>query len=188
MRFHSEPLAIPEIIMVTPRRYADARGYFTETYRAADFEKLGVRATFIQDNQSMSVERGTVRGLHFQRPPWAQAKLTRVLKGAIFDVAVDLRQGSKSYGKWVGTTLSAEGGEQLFIPQGFAHGYCTLEPGTEIAYKCDAYYAAEYEGGIHFADPQIAIDWPVTTSEAVLSDRDRALPSLRDIGAPFIAS
>src|SRR5450830_1885285 len=142
MHFDSVPLAIPDVILITLARYADARGYFMETYRASSFEELGIRASFVQDNQSMSLERGTVRGLHFQRPPWAQAQLIRVLKGAIFDVAVDLRQGSKTFGNWVGVRLSAERGEQLFVPRGFAHGYCTLDPGTEVAYKCDAYYAA----------------------------------------------
>ena len=186
MHFHSESLAIPDVIMVTPRRYADGRGYFTETYRASFFDELGIKTAFVQDNQAMSVERGTVRGLHFQRPPWAQAKLIRVLKGAIFDVAVDLRQGSKSYGSWVGTTLSAEGGEQLFVPQGFAHGYCTLDAGTEVAYKCDMYYAAEYEGGIHFADSILAIDWPISANEAVLADRDRTLPLFRNFVSPFV--
>ena len=186
MSFHFEPLAISDVILVRPRRHADARGYFMETYRAAAFEEFGIRATFVQDNQSMSVERGTVRGLHFQSPPRAQAKLIRVLKGRIFDVAVDLRRNSKTFGNWTGTTLSAEHGEQLFIPHGFAHGFCTLEPETKIAYKCDAYYAAEYESGIHFADPELAIDWPFGTGEATLSDRDRALPSFRDFVSPFV--
>src|SRR5262249_10473379 len=159
----------------------DSRGHFVETYRAAAFQEFGIDAKFVQDNQSMSVDRGTLRGLHFQKPPRAQAKLVRVLKGKIFDVALDLRSSSKCYGQWVGATLSAEGGEQLFIPHGFAHGYCTLEPRTEVAYKCDAYYAPEYEGGVHFADASLAIEWPIAASEVVLSDRDRALPLLREI-------
>lgn len=187
MHFHSVPLAIPDVILITPARHADARGYFMETYRTSSFEELGVRATFLQDSQSMSVERGTVRGLHFQRPPGTRAKLIRVLKGAIFDVAVDLRQGSKSFGNWASATLSAEGGEQLFVPRGFAHGFCMLDYGTEVMYKCDAYYAAEHEGGIYFGDPLLAIDWPVTASEVVLADRDRALPLFRDFVSPFVA-
>jgi dTDP-4-dehydrorhamnose 3,5-epimerase len=185
MHFDAKILAIPDVVLITPRRYADARGYFIETYRASAFAELGIAATFVQDNQSMSVACGTLRGLHFQRPPRAQAKLIRVLKGAIFDVAVDLRRGSRTYGAWVGARLSADGGEQLFVPRGFAHGFCTLEPATEVVYKCDEYYAAEHEGGIHFADPLLAIDWPIEGNEAVLSDRDRALPALRDFVSPF---
>jgi dTDP-4-dehydrorhamnose 3,5-epimerase len=185
MPFQFKSLAIAEVVIVTPKQFVDRRGYFMETYRASDFEALGIKTGFIQHNQAMSVERGTLRGLHFQRPPFAQAKLIRVLKGAIFDVAVDLRQGSPDYGKWVGSTMSAEGAEQLFVPQGFAHGYCTMEPGTEVAYMCDAYYAADHEGGINFADPDLAIDWPIPASEAVLVERDRALPLLRDFVSPF---
>jgi dTDP-4-dehydrorhamnose 3,5-epimerase len=187
MRFQSKSLVIPDVILVSSKRYADARGYVMETYRASDFDELGIRGVFIQDNRFVSVRPGTVRGLHFQRPPWAQAKLIRVIKGAIFDVAVDLRHGSKSYGNWAGVTMSAESGEQLYVPRGFAHGYCTLEPGTEVVYKCDAYYAAEHEGGIHFADPQLAIDWPVAVDEAILADRDKALPLFEDFVSPFVA-
>jgi dTDP-4-dehydrorhamnose 3,5-epimerase len=187
MRFKSECLAIPEVILITPNRIADNRGYFMEAYRASDFAALGIDTAFVQENQAMSVDRGVVRGLHFQRPPKAQAKLVRVLAGAIFDVAVDLRKDSENYGRWVGARLSAKGGEQLFVPRGFAHGYCTLEPGTEVLYKCDAYYAADHEGGIHFCDPSLAIDWPVGADEAVLSDRDRALPSFREFTTPFVA-
>jgi len=186
MRFHAKPLAIPEVILITPKRYADARGYFMETYRASDFAALGIAAGFVQDNQAASVERGTVRGLHFQRPPAAQAKLIRTLKGAIFDVAVDMRKGAKTYGQWVGATLTSEGGEQLFVPRGFAHGYCTLDFGTTVAYKCDAYYAPDHEGGIYFADPSLAIDWPIATNEAILVDRDRNFPPFRDIDSPFV--
>jgi dTDP-4-dehydrorhamnose 3,5-epimerase len=175
------------VILITPKPHVDARGYFMETYRASDFEGLGIGTTFVQDNQAMSIASGTVRGLHFQRPPSAQAKLIRVLKGAIFDVAVDLRQGSKAYGNWVGVKLSAERGEQLFVPRGFAHGYCTLDPGTEVAYKCDSYFVAEHEGGIHFADQSLAIDWPIVANKVVLADRDRALPSFRDFVSPFVA-
>ncbi len=185
MRFKAERLAIRDVILVTPHRIVDARGYFMETYRASDFAGLGVAAAFVQDNHVMSAERGTLRGLHYQRPPQAQAKLVRAVKGAIFDVAVDLREGSDSYGRWVGRRLSAEGGEQLFVPRGFAHGYCTLEPATEVVYKCDAYYAAEHEGGFHCGDPTLAIDWPVAVGEAVLSERDRALPAFKDFTTPF---
>jgi dTDP-4-dehydrorhamnose 3,5-epimerase len=187
MRFQFKPLAIPDVILITSARSVDARGYFSETYRASAFEEFGVRAMFVQDNQSMSIERGTVRGLHFQRPPKAQGKLISVLKGAIFDVAVDLRQSSRTYGNWVGTTLSAEGGEQLFVPRGFAHGFCTLDPCTDVAYKCDDYYDAGHESGIHFADPTLAIEWPVAAQDVVLSDRDKGLPAFWDFVSPFPA-
>jgi dTDP-4-dehydrorhamnose 3,5-epimerase len=158
-----------------------------ETYRVSDFQHLGVKVDFVQDNQSMSVKRGTVRGLHFQRPPSAQAKLIRVLAGAIFDIALDLRQDSRSYGKWVAATLSAHGGEQIFVPRGFAHGYCTLQPETIVEYKCDAYYAAEHEGGIHFADPDLAINWPIAVDDAILAERDRSLSPFQDFVSPFVA-
>jgi dTDP-4-dehydrorhamnose 3,5-epimerase len=187
MHFRLESLTIPEVILIRPNRIVDKRGYFMETYRKSDFATLGIDATFVQDNQAMSADSGTIRGLHFQMPPKAQAKLVRVLSGAIFDVAVDLRKGSDTYGRWVGAELSADGGEELFVPRGFAHGYCTLKPATEVLYKCDAYYAADREDGIHFGDPSLAIDWPVTATAAVVSDRDRALPSFQNFKSPFIA-
>ena len=132
-------------------------------------ENLGLVACFVQDNQSLSVKRGTVRALHFQVPPRPQAKLVRVLRGSIYDVAVDLRVGSPTYGRWTAETLTAEGGEQLFVPRGFAHGFCTLEPNTEVAYKVDDYYAPECEQGLAWDDPTLAIDWPVSSGDAVLS-------------------
>ena len=133
----------------------------------------------------MSVRAGTIRGLHFQIPPYGQAKLVRALKGSLFDVAVDLRKGSDTFGQWVGATLTAAGGEQLFVPATFAHGYCTLEPETEIGYKCDGYYAPDAEGGIHFCDPEIGVDWPVDPDQAFVSDRDMSLPRLSEITSPF---
>lgn len=184
MSFTATRLAIPEIILIESQRFGDARGYFTETYRAADFAALGVGDTFVQDNQAGSAKAGTVRGLHFQKPPHAQAKLIRVLKGAIFDVAVDIRRGSRTYGRWIGATLTA-GGAQLYVPHGFAHGYCTLESDTEVAYKCDAYYNAGSEGGLLFSDPLIGIEWPLAVEAATVSDKDRKLPSLRDFVSPF---
>ena len=186
MRFKAERLAIPDVILIRPNRLVDRRGYFMETYRASDFAALGIGTNFVQDNQAMSADRGTIRGLHFQIPPKAQAKLVRVVAGAIFDVAVDLRTSADSYGRWVGAELSAEGGEQLFIPRGFAHGYCTLQAGTEVLYKCDAYYDADHERGIHFGDPTLAVDWPVDADAAVLSDRDPALPSFQSFSSPFV--
>jgi dTDP-4-dehydrorhamnose 3,5-epimerase len=156
-----------------------------ETYRRDAFVDLGIAASFVQDNHVFSQALGTVRGLHFQAPPQAQAKLVRVLSGAIYDVAVDIRRGSPSYGRWSGARLSAEGGEQQFVPVGFAHGYCTLAANTEVAYKCDTYYAPEREGGISATDPEIAIEWPFPTEAMSLSKRDQALPPLRDLASPF---
>jgi dTDP-4-dehydrorhamnose 3,5-epimerase len=178
-------LSIRGVLVLEPRRYIDERGYFSETFRAADFSTAGVDTIFVQDNQAMSARAGTVRGLHFQFTPHQQGKLVRVLRGSIFDVAVDLRRGSPTFGKWVGATLTAEGGEQLYLPRGFAHGYCTLEDDTEIAYKCDAYYAPGSEGGIHFADPDIGIAWPVSEEYALVSTKDRAQPRLAELGSAF---
>ena len=139
---------------------------------------------FVQDNHSVSAAVGTVRGLHFQAPPHAQAKLVRCGRGAIFDVAVDIRRGSPTYGHWVGYTLSAENGAQLYIPAGFAHGFATLEPNSEIIYKCSDYYAPETEGALRWDDPEIGIDWPVT-GNAILSEKDTAAPLLADLDSPF---
>lgn len=180
-----ERLAIAGLVMIVPRRFGDERGYFMETYSARDFAALGIGATFVQDNQSLSAQPGTVRGLHFQIPPEPQAKLVRVLKGSIFDVAVDLRRGSSSYGRWCSATLTAGGGEQLFIPQGFAHGFCTLETDTEVAYKVDGYYAPECDAGILWNDPALGIAWPIAQTEAILSRKDAILPRIRDFASPF---
>jgi dTDP-4-dehydrorhamnose 3,5-epimerase len=185
--FAIEPLAIGDILLIRPQFFADGRGRFAETYRRDAFAAAGIHASFVQENQSLSSREGTIRGLHFQRPPAAQAKLVRVVRGSIFDVAVDLRAGSATFGKWVGATLTAAGGEQLFIPHGFAHGFCTLEPEVEVAYKCDAYYAPAMEGGLHYADPLLAIDWPVAPSAIVASDKDRALPYFATFETPFTA-
>ena len=175
------PLAIPEVLLITPKRHGDARGWFSETWSRRAFEAAGLSHDFVQDNQAFSAKPGTVRGLHFQQAPAAQAKLVRVLKGAIYDVALDIRVGSKTYGQWVGATLTAAGGEQLLVPRGFAHGYCTIEPDTELFYKVDGPYAPETEGGILWNDPDLAIDWPVNAADAVLSDKDVILPRLKDI-------
>ncbi|MFC7396683.1 dTDP-4-dehydrorhamnose 3,5-epimerase [Chelatococcus sp. GCM10030263] len=180
-----ERLAIPDVILAVPDRFGDHRGYFTETYVKERFAAQGITADFVQDNESLSPQKGTLRGLHFQVPPRAQAKLVRVLAGAIFDVAVDIRQGSPSFGRWVGATLTAERGEQLYIPQGFAHGFCTLAPDTRVAYKVDDYYAKAAEGGVIWNDPDIAVAWPLD-GEPVLSDKDKLLPRLKDYVPPFI--
>jgi len=166
------------VLQIVPRRFADDRGYFCETYNSQAFEHVGVHSVFIQDNQSLSRQVDTVRGLHFQIPPFAQAKLIRVLRGAIFDVAVDIRCGSSTYGKGFGVTLTAENGHQLFVPTGFAHGFCTLEPDTEVLYKVSAPYSREHERGLKWNDPVVAIPWPINESEAVILDRDRDLPAL----------
>lgn len=184
-KFAFEPLAIPAVVLIRPKKFGDARGYFMETYSTEAFAAAGIDAVFVQDNQSLSAARGVVRGLHFQAPPAAQAKLVRVLKGAIFDVAVDIRVGSPSYGKWCAATLTAEGAEQLFVPRGFAHGFCTLEPDTEVVYKVDGPYAPGAEGGIAWNDPTLAIDWPVAAAEAQLSGKDTVLPRFADFVSPF---
>jgi dTDP-4-dehydrorhamnose 3,5-epimerase len=184
-KFAFEPLAIPVVVLVRPKKFGDARGYFMETYNAEAFAAAGIAASFVQDNQSLSAARGVVRGLHFQVPPTPQAKLVRVLKGAVFDVAVDLRMGSPSYGRWCAATLTAEGAEQLFVPRGFAHGFCTLEPGTEVAYKVDGPYAPDCEGGLAWNDPDLAIAWPIAEEEAQLSGKDAGLPGLAGFASPF---
>ncbi|MFG1351451.1 dTDP-4-dehydrorhamnose 3,5-epimerase [Xanthobacter autotrophicus] len=180
-----QALDLPEVILVTPRRFGDARGYFCETYVQPLYAANGVCAAFVQDNESLSALPGTVRGLHMQAPPFAQAKLVRVLSGAIFDVAVDVRKGSPTYGHWAGARLTADGGEQLFIPQGFAHGFCTLVPDTRVAYKVDALYDRASECGIIWNDPDLAIQWGFE-GETILSDKDRILPRLKDFQSPFV--
>ncbi|HKR86973.1 MAG TPA: dTDP-4-dehydrorhamnose 3,5-epimerase [Phenylobacterium sp.] len=176
------PLAIPEVLLITPRRHGDARGWFAETWSRKTLAEAGVDADFVQDNQAFNAKKGTVRGLHFQKAPHPQAKLVRVLRGAILDVAVDVRAGSPTFGRWVCAELTAERGEQLFVPRGFAHGYSTLTDDCELAYKVDGLYAPATEGGVIWNDPDLAIDWRVD-GEAVLSDKDKVLPRLKDLGA-----
>lgn len=156
-----------------------------ETYSEAAAQAAGIDARFVQDNQSFSAFEGTIRGLHFQRPPHAQAKLVRCVRGSIMDYAVDVRRGSPTYGQHVAAKLTAEGGEQLFVPVGFAHGFVTLEPDVEIAYKVTDVYAPDCDGGIVWNDPAIAIDWPLPPSGAVLSDKDKTLPTLAEFDSPF---
>lgn len=185
MNFAVERLKFDDVLLIRTKRFEDPRGYFMETWSEDSFRRLGIAARFVQDNQSLSRQAGTVRGLHFQTPPYAQAKLVRVLQGSVFDVAVDLRAGSPNYGEWCGTTLSAERAEQLYIPQGFAHGFATLEPDTVIAYRVDAPYAPSCDAGIFWNDPDIGINWPFDTSKAVLSAKDVALPRLSHFSTPF---
>lgn len=170
--------------LLKPRRFGDHRGFFAETYSRRVYAEAGVDDAFVQDNHSLSATVGTVRGLHFQAPPHAQAKLVRCGRGAIIDVAVDIRRGSPTYGQWVGYDLSAENGTQLFIPAGFAHGFATLEPDSEIIYKCSDYYDPETEGSLRWDDPEIGIDWPVT-GNAILSEKDAEAPLLADLDSPF---
>lgn len=177
--------SIPGVLLLKPRYFHDARGYFVETYNARAARDAGLTAEFVQDNQALSLKRGTVRALHFQTPPRVQGKLVRVLRGSIYDVAVDLRVGSPDYGRWVAATLTAQGGEQFFVPRGFGHGYCTLEADTEVAYKVDDYYAPECERGLAWDDPALGIAWPVAPADAVLSDKDRKLPRFADFASPF---
>ena len=178
-------LAISDVKLITPRRFADTRGHFVETWNRRVWAVAGVDAAFVQDSQSLSTQVGTVRGLHFQRPPHAQAKLVSVLKGTILDVVVDLRKASSTFGRHVAVELDADTGAQLFVPQGFAHGFCTLAPETLVAYKVDAHYAPESDAGIFWADERLGIAWPVAQDRAHLSPKDAALPRLKDIESPF---
>ncbi len=176
---------IPAVKRVRPKRHGDARGWFSETFRTDALAEAGITCTFVQDNQSFSAPKGTIRGLHFQIPPQPQAKLIRVLAGAILDVAVDIRRDSPTFGRYVAVTLDAEGGEQLFIPHGFAHGFCTLTPDVMVAYKVDSYYSPAHDRALVWNDPEIGIDWPVAEAEAILSDKDRRAPRLADLGPAF---
>lgn len=175
------PLAIPDVLLITPKRHGDARGWFSETWSRRALAGTVADTTFVQDNQAFSAAKGTLRGLHFQTGPAAQGKLIRALRGAIFDVAVDVRQGSPTYGKWVSAELTAERGEQLWVPRGFAHAYCTITDDCEIFYKVDAPYAPQSEGGLIWNDPDLAIPWPVAGAP-LLSDKDKLLPRLKDLG------
>jgi dTDP-4-dehydrorhamnose 3,5-epimerase len=174
------PMALAEVLLITPKRHGDARGWFAETWSRAALAEAGVVADFVQDNQAYNAKAGTLRGLHFQQAPHPQAKLVRVLKGAIYDVAVDVRTGSPTYGRWVGAELTAERGDQLFVPRGFAHGYVTLTDDCELFYKVDGLYAPQTEGGVIWNDPDLAIDWPLK-GEPILSDKDKILPRLKDM-------
>jgi dTDP-4-dehydrorhamnose 3,5-epimerase len=178
-------LAISDVKVIRTKRFSDGRGYFCETFQRFAFAEQGIDCDFLQDNQSCSDQIGTVRGLHFQRPPFAQTKLIRVLSGAIFDVAVDLRSSSATFGKHVAVELDGESGEQLLVPRGFAHGFCTLQPRTAVFYKVDQVYAPSHDSGVYWADPALAIDWPVPASEAHLSQKDRTLPRLKQLASAF---
>lgn len=178
--------AFSPVRLIVPRRFGDARGWFTEVYSEPAFAQLGIECRFVQDNHSLSAPQYTLRGLHFQTPPRGQDKLVRCIRGRIFDVAVDVRKGSPTYGNWVGAELSAENGHQLFIPIGFAHGFVTLEPDCEVTYKCSDTYALDHDGGIRWDDPAIGIDWPMPEGASPeLSTKDAAQPLLADFVSPF---
>jgi len=173
-----ERLAIPDVILITPQRHGDSRGFFSETYVRDRFQNAGITGEFIQDNQSMSSERGVIRGLHCQLAPNAQGKLVRVVKGAIWDVAVDLRAGSATFGQHVAVELSAENWCQLWVPVGFLHGFCTLSPNTEVIYKVTAPYDRNSERGVIWNDAKLSIEWPISAEQAILSPKDLLLPDL----------
>lgn len=171
-------LAIPEVIEIIPERFTDARGFFSETYSREKLAQAGIAIDFVQDNHSLSMAKGVLRGLHYQTPPVAQDKLVRVVKGAIFDVAADLRRGSPTFGKWVSLIVSAAAWNQILVPKGFAHGFVTLEPGTEVVYKVSAPYSQAHDRVVRFDDPDLAIDWP--GDGFILSEKDRAAPQLKE--------
>ena len=178
-------LSIPEVKLLKPPRFRDARGVFCEIYNRQLLSRGGIAVEFVQDNCSVSAVSGTIRGLHFQAPPMAQAKIVTVMRGRMRDVVVDCRKGSPTFGQHVGVELDGEEWNQLFVPEGFAHGFCTLEPDTMVLYKVSAPYAPELDGGIAWNDPDLGIDWPVAPDKAMVSEKDKQLPRLRDISSPF---
>jgi dTDP-4-dehydrorhamnose 3,5-epimerase len=177
---------LADVLILTPRRFGDARGWFSETWNAARMAEAGLDLAFVQDNHSFSATKGTLRGLHYQSPPRAQDKLVRCTRGAILDVAVDIRTGSPTYAKWVAVELSAENGRQLLLPKGFLHGFLTLTDEAEVQYKCTDLYAPDHDGAVRWDDPEIGIDWGIAAP--ILSDKDANAPSLAQIGTPFLWS
>lgn len=180
-----EKTALAGVVIVTPQRFGDDRGWFVETFNAARMAAAGISVGFVQDNHSMSARVGTLRGLHYQKPPHAQDKLVRCSRGAIFDVAVDIRVGSPTYGQWVGAELSAENGRQLLVPKGFLHGFVTRVADTEVQYKCSDVYAPDCDAGVRWNDPDIGIDWGLP-GDPVLSGKDQVQPFLKEIKSPFV--
>jgi dTDP-4-dehydrorhamnose 3,5-epimerase len=177
-------MSLPQIIV--PERHIDDRGWFSEIFHEGRLRDIGITCHFVQDNQSSSNQAGTLRGLHFQLPPAAQAKLVTVVKGRILDVAVDIRRGSPTFGKYVSTELSSETGRQLYIPVGFAHGFLTLENDVVVMYKASDYYAPTHESGIRWNDPDIAFPWPLKDAKIIISEKDRRLPRLKEFASPFV--
>jgi dTDP-4-dehydrorhamnose 3,5-epimerase len=182
---HIRRLAIPEILEITIDRHCDHRGFFSEVWSAATLAAHGIDIAFVQDNHSHSAPAGVLRGLHYQEPPFAQAKLIRVARGAIFDVAVDIRSGSPTFGRWAGLVISARAWNQMLIPPGFAHGFVTLEPETDMLYKISAPYSASHERSIRFDDPEIGIEWPLDGRMPILSERDACAPALCEVAPAF---
>lgn len=180
-----ERLAIPEVFLFTPKRWGDDRGYFVETFTQKLLEPMTGKLEWVQDNHSLSKPKYVLRGLHFQAPPFAQDKLVRVLRGSVLDVAVDIRDGSPTYGKHVKAVLTADGGEQIFVPKGFAHGFLTLETDVEIAYKVTNYYDKSSDGGVRWNDPALGIDWGVAADQVVLAPKDAAAPLLSETPGHF---
>lgn len=180
-----ERLSIPEVLLLTPQRFPDGRGFFSETWSQKRYAEIGIPGPFVQDNHSYSAQRGVVRGLHLQIAPSVQGKLVRVTRGAVWDVAVDVRHGSPTFGQHAGAVLSAENWQQLWIPGGFLHGFCTLEPDTEVIYKVTAPYDKPAERGVIWNDPDLSVPWPIGPEEVVLSDKDRVLPRLSECPAWF---
>ena len=176
-----EPTEIFDVKIITPEKYGDHRGFFSETYNSEKLNDGGIKLNFCQDNHSFSQQIGTLRGLHFQTAPFAQDKLVRVSRGAIYDVAVDIRTGSPTYGKWVGRVISAQLWNQILVPKGFAHGFCTIEPDTEVQYKVSAPYSLENEAGLAWDDPTLAIDWPMGDDKPTLSDKDKNYPNFQEL-------
>ncbi len=180
-----EKTRLDGVLILTPKRFSDDRGFFSEVYNARTLREAGLDEVFVQDNHSYSVAPGTVRGLHYQAPPRAQGKLVRVSRGSVIDVAVDIRKGSPSFGEHVAMTLSAENGAQLYVPAGFLHGFATLEPHTEVQYKVTDFYAAEQDGAVLWNSPELAIDWGVDPQKAVLSDKDARAAPWAEFETPF---
>lgn len=179
-----ERLAIPDLCLITPEKFGDDRGFFSETYNHSAMVEAGLDVTFVQDNQSLSSKKGVLRGLHFQNPPYAQAKLVRCIRGSIWDVAVDIRKGSPTYGKWAAAEISAKNWAQIYVPRGFAHGFVTLEPMTEVIYKVDNQYDGPSDDGLAWDDADLNIDWPDTGSR-LLSEKDKKQQAFVDLDSPF---
>ena len=180
-----EETAIPAVKIITPKKFGDHRGFFSEVYNRRAFAEVGLDLEFVQDNHSLSTEVGTIRGLHFQTPPLAQDKLVRVVRGAILDVAVDLRSGSRTFGRHVRAELSSRNWRQMFVPKGFAHGFVTLEPDSEVLYKVTNFYSPSHDAGLAFDDPELGIDWGVDLAQAKLSPKDRRHPRLAQLVLAF---
>ena len=181
-----EELDIPDVKLLFPRKHGDRRGFFSEVYNKHALAEFGITCAFVQDNHSYSEARGVVRGLHFQIPPCAQDKLVRVARGSVFDVAVDIRKGSPTYGKHVSVILSAQAWNQILVPVGFAHGFITLEPDTEVIYKVSDFYAPDYDRGLRWNDPALCIPWPIAECDATVSEKDRKQPNFSALVTPFI--